>query len=72
MKNQPTQNKPTSYEIVIGSKVPVTEDRRSHSRVISFPFEFPDGEKGAIIVLRLKDEEWKPSESIRSVNIVFQ
>ena len=64
-------SKPNSYEIIVGPKVQVAQDKKSRSRVISFPFEFPDGEKGAIIVLRLKDEDWVPKETLTSINLNF-
>lgn len=63
--------KPNSYEVIIGPKVEVTKDKKSRSRVISFPFEFSDGEKGAVIVLRLKDEDWEPTDSLKSITLNF-
>lgn len=63
--------KPNSYEIIVGPKVQVTQDKKSRSRVVSFPFEFPDGEKGAMIILRLKDEDWNPKENLKSVTLNF-
>lgn len=69
--SQMPSQKPNSYEIIIGPKVDVTQDKKSRSRVISFPFEYPDGEKGALIILRLQDEDWKPHESITKITIHF-
>ncbi len=65
-------NKPNSYEIVIGNKVKVITDRKSKSRVVNFPFEFPDGSNGVIILCRVKDEEWVPSTDISSITINFK
>lgn len=59
------------YSITLGNKVKTTKDTKSRSRVINFPFEFPDNTKGVIIILRLKDEEWIPNEDINSILIKF-
>ena len=47
----------------------MTEDKKSKSRIINFPFDFPDETKGCIIILRLADEEWVPSNDISRVII---
>lgn len=63
---------PSSYEIVIGDKVKVATDKKSKARVVNFPFEFPDGENGMIIVCRLQDDEWTPSHDIQSITVNFK
>lgn len=52
--------------------VTVTTDTRSRARVISFPFLFPGGADGALIVCRLKDEKWVPSDEIKDILINFK
>lgn len=62
-----------SHEIIIGKSVKVITDKKSNNtRVVSFPFEFPDESRGIIIVCRIKDEEWVPADSIFSINIEFK
>ena len=58
-----------TQEFFIGPKIRVTEDKKSKSRIINFPFDFPDETKGCIIILRLADEEWVPSNDISRVII---
>lgn len=60
------------YEIFIGDKVKVIEDKRSSTRVAHFPFEFTDGTNGIMIICRVKDEPWKPSDDIKKITVLFQ
>lgn len=60
-----------TYEILLGDKVKVTVDKKSKTRVINFPFEFPDGIPGVIVICRIKDTEWQPSKTISKVTIDF-
>ncbi len=60
------------YQIVVGDKVKVLTDKKSKSRVVNFPFEFPDGENGVLIMCRLQDNEWVPSKTIKSITIEFK
>lgn len=61
-----------NFEVIIGPKVKVVTDKKSGSRVISFPFEFPSDDRGMIIICKIKDEEWFPSEDIDSISINFK
>lgn len=75
--SQQAHNKETnlpirSYTTILGDKVRVTEDKKSKSRIINFPFNFPDGTNGVMIILRLKDEEWVPNQSINRVTVEFK
>lgn len=63
---------PKSYQVVLGKGLKVTTDKKSKTRVVSFPFEFPDQNPGVIIICRVKDEEWIPAEDIISVKIEFK
>ena len=61
-----------TQEFFIGPKIRVTEDKKSKSRIINFPFDFPDETKGCIIILRLADEEWVPSIELAKISIDFK
>lgn len=60
-----------TYDFLLGDNVKVTEDKRSKARIANFPFEFPDGTRGILIVLKVKDEPWKPLKDIKSLHIHF-
>lgn len=68
----PPEIAPKTYEIFVGDKVKVIEDKRSATRVAHFPFEFTDGTNGIIIICRVKDQSWKPSKDIKKITIQFQ
>ena len=63
---------PNEYQIIVGPNIKTIEDKRSKTRVANFPFEFPNGTRGILIVCRVKDENWKPSNDIKSLNIEFK
>lgn len=58
-------------EFLLGPNVKVTSDKRSGSKVISLPFDFPDETRGILIVCRVRDEEWVPMNDIKSITIEF-
>lgn len=68
MSNQ----KITSNTFEIGPKMKVAADRKSGTRVISFPFDFPSEDQGVLIICRVKDEEWTPFTDIKSITIEFK
>ena len=68
----PTPAPAKSYEIILGKGLKVTKDKKSGTRVVNFPFEFPDETRGVIILCRVKDDEWVPSEDIESITINFK
>lgn len=68
----PNPKKINNFEAIIGSKIKVTTDKKSGSRVINFPFEFPSDDRGMIIICKIKDEEWYPFEEIDSISINFK
>lgn len=70
--NTPSQPKFKTFEAFIGPKIRVETDPKSKTRVVSFPFDFPDDEKGVIIICRLTDEDWKPSEQLARISIDFK
>lgn len=59
-------------EFLFGPNVKVTSDKRSGSKVISLPFDFPDETRGILIVCRVKDEEWVPMNDIKSIKIEYK
>jgi hypothetical protein len=61
-----------TFEAFIGPKIKVQTDVKSKTRVINFPFDFPNDDKGVIIICRLTDEDWIPSKDIISININFK
>jgi len=61
-----------SYSTEIGPKVKVSIDKKSEARVISFPFEFPDGSDGIAIICKMTKLDWKPNEEIQNLNINFK
>ena len=56
----------------IGPYAKVTVDPISKARIVSFPFEFPDGSDGLVILCKVKDVDWKPSKEIANININFK
>lgn len=65
---EPTQ----TYTIMVGPNVKVTKDKKSGAQIANFPFEFTDGAKGLMILLRIEREPlWKPLEDIKSITINF-
>lgn len=63
---------PKSYELIIGKGVKSTIDKHSRTRVVSFPFEFPDETRGVIIICKVKNKDWTPSDDITSLELKFK
>jgi hypothetical protein len=61
-----------TYSTEVGPNVKVTIDKKSGARVISFPFEFPDGTDGIAIVCKMTQLDWKPSKEIERIVITFK
>jgi hypothetical protein len=61
-----------SHEIFVGKNVKVTVDNKSRTKIINFPFEFPDGGRGVLIMCRVNIGDWVPHEEISSVEIKFK
>ena len=65
-------NNQTNKEVLeITDKCKVFEDKKTHARSIAVPFYLPDGSSAAIIVTRLKNEEWNPA-SIKTITIEYK
>lgn len=56
-------------EILVPLKIATHQDKKTGARSAAFPFVFPDGENGVVIVTRLKDGEWKPSNHIEKITL---
>ena len=61
-----------TQEFFIGPKIRVTTDAKSKSKIINFPFELRDGAQACMIIVRLSDEEWVPSDDIEEIAIKFK
>lgn len=64
MSNQSNQT------LIISAKQKVFEDKKTHFRSIALPFALNDGSGAAIIITRLKNEEWSP-KNIKSITITY-
>jgi hypothetical protein len=60
-----------TYDILLGDNVKVIEDKKSKARVANFPFEFPDGARGVVILCRIEDEPWIPNKTITKITLQF-
>lgn len=60
-----------SEEIIVPKKVSVIVDKRTRARNVAFPFTFPDGTNGALIVCRLSAMPWEPSDTLESIIITY-
>lgn len=59
-------------EIEIPKRIVVFEDKKTNAKTIALPFIFPqDNSSGAILITRLKKEEWKPCEYIKKIIIEY-
>lgn len=67
----PQPPKTTILSVDVGPKAKVTRDLHSGARVMTIPFDFPSEEPACVIVCRLKDEDWVPSEDIKRIIIEF-
>ena len=61
-----------TYSTDVGPYIKVTTDKKSGARVISFPFEFPDGEDGIAIICKMTTKDWKPSKELERIIINFK
>lgn len=56
-------------EIIIPEGIKVIEDKKANSHSIFFPFKFLDEVSGLLIITRLEDKRWIPSQDIKSIVI---
>lgn len=61
-----------SAEIEIPEKLAVIPDKKTGAKSVYFPFQFPDGNMGAIIITKLVKMGWEPSSDIEKINISFK
>ena len=61
----------TSKEIPIPEKISVYEDKKTKARTVALPLDFPDGTHGAVMITRIKNQDWNPGEMVKSVTVTF-
>lgn len=71
-KEQQANLKILSALIEVPPGLAVIKDKKTGAKSVYFPFQFPDGEMGAIIVTRLVKMGWKPEDSISTIKIDFK
>ncbi len=60
-----------SAEIEIPEKVLPQTDKKTGAKSVYFPFQFPSGENGAIVVIKLVKMGWVPKDDIKKIKIDF-
>lgn len=56
---------------VIPPNLQVFDDSRTHAKTVAFPFQFPDGINGVLMVSRLQRISWKPERIIKKITITY-
>lgn len=63
--------KKISEQIEVPVKLAVFEDKKTRARSVAFPFDYPTGEHGVIIMTKLNAIPWQPSDYVKSITINF-
>lgn len=63
------QKKSKRLEIKPETKVFV--DPKTNARTIALPFRLPDNTAAALMICRLKDEQWEPKDIIKSITVEY-
>lgn len=66
------KNKILSAQIDIPEKLLPITDKKSGAKSVYFPFQFPSGENGAIVLIKLVKMGWEPSTDISDIKINFK
>ena len=66
------KNKILSAQIDIPDKLIPLMDKRTGAKSIFFPFMFPDGMAGHLILVKGVKMGWNPSDDINDVKITFK
>ena len=66
------KNKILSAQIDIPPNLLPQTDKKSGAKSVYFPFQFPSGENGAIVVIKLVKMGWQPSDDITDIKINFK
>lgn len=59
-------------QIEIPESVNVFVDSKTNARTIPLPFRLPDGSSAVLMICRMKDELWKPQETIKNIIINYK
>ncbi len=52
--------------------VPITTDKKTGSKFMQIPFNYPNGNKGVLAVIHISKDKWKPDEVIESITIKYK
>jgi hypothetical protein len=63
--------KTTKKVLEMPKKMSVFVDAKSGVHTVALPIVFPDGSDGAVLITRLKKQDWNPGETIKSVTIEY-
>jgi hypothetical protein len=66
------KNKILSAQIDIPEKLIPQTDKKSGAKSVYFPFQFPSGENGALVVIKLVKMGWIPINDIENILIKFK
>ena len=66
------KNKILSAQIDIPPNLLPQADKKTGAKSVYFPFQFPSGENGAIVVIKLVKMGWIPSDDLENINIKFK
>ncbi len=58
-------------EIIIPPHLPVSVEERSKAKSVWFPFDYPNNEKGAIVLIKTTKFGWEPVKDVKSIIINF-
>jgi hypothetical protein len=58
-------------EFIMLKDAAVYIDKKTDAKTVAFPFSFPDGNKGVIMVTRLNKGQWTPIDTIKSIIINY-
>ncbi len=66
------KNKILSAQIDIPPNLLPQTDKRTGAKSVYFPFQFPSGENGAIVLIKLVKMGWIPNDDIENIIIKFK
>ncbi len=71
MKNNNVATMIKSLDLYIPDDIGIYQDKSTKARSIAIPFDYPDGEHGAVIMTRISPSPWRPSKIIEKITITF-
>lgn len=66
-----SKSEPLQQKILIPDQVQVFEDGKTKAKSVAFPFTFPDGTAGVLIVSRISRAPWQPI-GINNITITYE